>query len=136
MLAEMVEAGTLPPLDQRLPQNPLVWDAKDVQILEPEEARYGGTLKLGHVKDIDMLAQVNYARLLSDRSEFVPHFAEGWEFSDDFTSLTFFLRKGLRGPMASSTLPPTSCGGGTTSCNPSSQTPRRACTIWTLARTT
>ena len=34
MLAEMVESGTLPPLDQRLPENPLVWDAKDVQILE------------------------------------------------------------------------------------------------------
>ena len=96
MLAEMVESGTLPPLEQRLPENPLVWDAKDVQILEPEEARYGGTLKLGHVKDIDMLAQVNYARLLSDRSEFVAHFAEGWEFADDSTSLTFFLRKGVR----------------------------------------
>ena len=96
MLAEMVESGTLPPLDQRLPENPLVWDAKDVQILEPEEARYGGTLKLGHVKDIDMLAQINYARLLSDRSEFVAHFAEGWEFSDDSTSLTFYLRKGAR----------------------------------------
>ena len=96
MLAEMVEAGTLPPLEQRLPENPLVWDAKDVQILETEEARYGGTLKLGHVKDIDMLAQINYVRLLSDRSEFVAHFAEGWEFSDDSTSLTFYLRKGAR----------------------------------------
>ena len=96
MLAEMVEAGTLPPLNERLPDNPLVWDAKDVQILEPEEGQYGGTLKLGHVKDIDMLAQINYARLLSDRSEFVAHFAEGWEFSDDSTSITFYLRKGAK----------------------------------------
>lgn len=96
MLAEMVAAGELPPLEERLPAEPLVWDAPDVQVFETEEGRYGGTLRFGHVFDVTAIATVGLARIASDRSTYYPDIATGWEWNDDYTSITFTLREGMR----------------------------------------
>ena len=46
MLAELVKAGQLPPLAERLPTNPKVADCWRADHLIPEIGRYGGTLRM------------------------------------------------------------------------------------------
>jgi len=46
MLAELVKAGKLPPVDQRLPLEPMVNYAVIQQWIKPEVGKYGGTLRL------------------------------------------------------------------------------------------
>ena len=89
MLAEMVEAGTLPPLEDRLPA--------DVLVLEPEDSigQYGGTLRGPHAWDV-FFEQGLLQRLHNDRDTFMPQVARGWEWADDFTSITFHLREGMK----------------------------------------
>ncbi len=96
MLAEMVAAGTLPPLDERLPVNPVVWDFPDVNAFEKEKGQYGGTIRLGHINDLNGFATLGLARIASDRSTYYPDIAESWEWADDFTSITFHLRPGMK----------------------------------------
>jgi peptide/nickel transport system substrate-binding protein len=96
MLAEMVAAGTLPPLDERLPANPLVWDFPDVNAFEKETGQYGGTIRLGHINDLNGFATIGLARIASDRSTYYPDIAQSWEWADDFTSITFHLRPGMK----------------------------------------
>lgn len=93
MLETKVAAGELPPLDERLPEEPMV--------IEPLEriGRYGGTMKLagvgrenmemGHLKRF--LGHTSY-----DGKRMVPFLARGWEQAGDSMSLTLYLRKGLK----------------------------------------
>ena len=46
--------------------------------------------------DFITLRHVNLVRLADDLQTVVPNIAKGWEWNDDFTQLTFFLRKGHR----------------------------------------
>ena len=89
MLAEMVAAGTLPPLEERLPA--------DVLVLEPEDSigKYGGTLRGPHAWDV-FFEQGLLQRLHNDRDTFMPQVAKGWDWADDFTSITFHLRQGMK----------------------------------------
>ncbi len=96
MLAAMVEAGTLPPLDERLPATPLVWDFPDVSAFETETGQYGGTIRLGHINDLNGFATVGLARIASDRSTYYPDMAQDWEWNEGFTSITFHLRPGMK----------------------------------------
>jgi peptide/nickel transport system substrate-binding protein len=95
MLAEQVAAGELPPLEERLPANPLV--------VEPYEApgKYGGTWKIGSTspRGAYMNARtVSESLAMWDRtaSEPVPDVAESWEISEDYTTYTFHLREGIK----------------------------------------
>ena len=84
----------LPPVAERLPEEPLV------------VAPYASIGKYGGVFDVmsnateagtsDFLAirHVNLVRYSDDLQTIVPNVAKGWEWNDDFTQLTFFLRKG------------------------------------------
>ncbi len=96
MLAEMVAAGELPPVAERLPENPLV--------VVPVESvgQYGGTWHrafLG-VKDFHSLGRLIYESVLrwpripSDPIQ--PGLAEAWEWSEDGTALTLYFREGLK----------------------------------------
>ncbi|OOC56078.1 MULTISPECIES: ABC transporter substrate-binding protein [Nocardiopsis] len=96
MLAELVESGDLPPLEERLPGEPLV--------VEPHErvGVYGGewnTAILG-VGDWPWLGRTvgyeNLTRWDPEWEEAIPNLAESWEYNEDATELTFTLRKGLR----------------------------------------
>ncbi len=86
----------LPPLAERLPEEPLV--------VAPYQSigKYGGTLDAlsnateAGTSDFLSTRHVNLVRYSDDLQTIVPNVAKGWEWNDDFTQLTFFLRKGHR----------------------------------------
>ncbi|NPV09358.1 MAG: ABC transporter substrate-binding protein [Anaerolineae bacterium] len=95
MLAQMVAAGQLPPVEERLPKEPLV--------VEPVEeiGQYGGTwhrVRVGATENI-MNSRLSYCNLIRwnvDGSAFVPNAAKAWEASEDGKTFTFYLREGMR----------------------------------------
>ena len=97
MLTEMVKAGTLPPLNDRLPDQPLV--VKPVA----EIGRYGGTLTtfaVGNSASNDLTEHVDVGnttllRFTNDGSIF-GGLARAYELSDDAKSCTVYLRKGAK----------------------------------------
>jgi peptide/nickel transport system substrate-binding protein len=99
MLAKLVAEGKLPPLEERLPENPLV--AKhDFEGYEGPGV-YGGTWHRFHTSpDMGTWKMVGgYAPLIRwkfDCSGLEPGLAESWEFNEDGTVLTLHLRKGVR----------------------------------------
>jgi len=84
----------LPPLAERLPEEPLV--------VAPYRAigRYGGVITglskatEAGTSDVLSLRHVNLVRYADDLKTIVPNVARGWEWNEDFTVLTFRLRKG------------------------------------------
>ncbi|WP_417525304.1 ABC transporter substrate-binding protein [Marinovum sp.] len=95
-LAEQVAAGSLPPVDERLPAEPLVMDLID----GPGE--YGGTLRraiLGGGDQHNMVRTIgsdNMVRWSPDWSEVRPNIAKTWDVSDDASKFTFHLREGMK----------------------------------------
>jgi peptide/nickel transport system substrate-binding protein len=84
----------LPPLADRLPAEPLVVAPYD------SIGKYGGTFDAlsnateSGTSDFMAVRHVNLVRYSDDLETIVPNVAKGWEWNDDFTQLTFFLRKG------------------------------------------
>lgn len=84
----------LPPVEQRLPDEPLV--------VAPYASigKYGGTFDVmsnateAGTSDFLAVRHVNLVRYSDDLQTIVPNVARDWEWNDDFTQLTFFLRKG------------------------------------------
>jgi peptide/nickel transport system substrate-binding protein len=97
VLAEMVTAGELPPLEERLPANPAVVTPFN------EVGQYGGTLRVGFVGTAPGWGGLLYiagwdhlAQWTPDFSDVVPNIAESWEVNEDATEYTFHLREGMR----------------------------------------
>ena len=97
ILAEMVESGDLPPLEERLPANPLV--------LEPfnEIGTYGGTLRratawLGPylTENFTREALTRWHAPLASAGPPQPNLAESWEYNDEGTEVTVHLREGIK----------------------------------------
>jgi len=94
LFADDVAAGNLPPVEERLPEEPLV-----VQPYE-EIGVYGGQLRSVSIAPESGTAEtlswrhVNLVRYLDDLQTIVPNVAKSWEWNDDYTELTFHLRKG------------------------------------------
>ena len=92
--AEAVTAGTLPPVAERISDNPLV--------LEPVESvgTYGGTIRDITKANLDwskMILQVEpFARWERDLNGVRPNVAESWEWNDAYTELTINFRKGIK----------------------------------------
>ncbi len=84
----------LPPLAERLPEEPLVIAPYD------SIGTYGGTLDVlsnateAGTSDFLSVRHVNLVRYSDDLQTIVPNVAKDWEWNDDYTKLTFFLRKG------------------------------------------
>ena len=94
MFAKQVQAGKLTRLEQRLPEEPLVVMPYD------EIGKYGGTLRGASkalesgTSEILSWRQVNLVRLSDDLHTIVPTVAKAWKWNDDYTEITFWLRKG------------------------------------------
>jgi len=96
MLQELVKAGKLPPLEERLPLEPLV--------VEPIESvgQYGGTWYRGWrgIKDFHCFGRINYEPVLrwprDPKDPIQPGLAKAWKWSADGKTLTLWLRKGLK----------------------------------------
>ena len=92
--AEIQGNPSLPPLAERLPQEPLVVAPYD------EIGRHGGVLDAlsnaseAGTSDFLSIRHVNLVRYADDLVTIVPNVAKDWEWNDDFTQLTFFLREG------------------------------------------
>ncbi|MCC6453854.1 MAG: ABC transporter substrate-binding protein [Caldilineaceae bacterium] len=96
MLAAMVAAGELPPLEERLPAEPLV--------VEPIESvgQYGGTWRRAFkgIADFHAYGRINYDPILrwprNPSDPVQPGLAKEWSFNEDGTELTLVLREGLK----------------------------------------
>lgn len=94
MLAELVASGDLPSVDERLPLNPYVCEVAEMT------GNYGGTIRRGFkgvsdrwgpTKHIDRcLCWYDMDLVLQ------PRVLESWELSDDATTYTLKLRKGMK----------------------------------------
>ncbi|HET9913969.1 MAG TPA: ABC transporter substrate-binding protein [Anaerolineales bacterium] len=95
MLKELVDKGELPPVDERLPENPLV-----IPVTEGI-GKYGGVWHRGFLgpSDYNNYVRVVYdglVRFSPDGSKVEPRLIESWEPSDDFTTWTIHMRKGAK----------------------------------------
>jgi len=95
MLAEQVAAGTLPPVDERLPDDPLV------EVPLESVGTYGGTWRQALRGGSDNLIErtVGYTRLARWNREWtdvIPDVAESFTVNDDATEFRFQLREGHR----------------------------------------
>ncbi len=90
-----VAAGELPPVEERLPEEPLVDKPFE------EVGIYGGTLRLGMCSAAmwfpASIFTMEYMLLMDRKAEkVVPNIAKDWEFSDEGKTLTLYLRKGMK----------------------------------------
>ncbi|MEE8351382.1 MAG: ABC transporter substrate-binding protein [Rhodospirillales bacterium] len=95
-LSERVRQESLPPVAQRLPENPAIADFDRPGVTT---GRYGGQLRLlmGRAKDIRMMVVYGYARLVRYDMKFniVPDILEKVDVEDG-RMFTLYLRKGHR----------------------------------------
>lgn len=94
-LAEQVEAGELPPVEERLPEDPKVVEV-------PTIGTYGGTYvgaafgpSTGQV-DTEGLRFQSLLTIEPDLQTFKPNIIEGYEISDDKKTYSIHLRKGMK----------------------------------------
>jgi len=90
-----VAAGELPPVEERLPQEP--------RVIEPlnEVGEYGGTLKLSDNQPLgselrDFKAERLFKLSPEDISSIIPNVVKGGAFSEDYQSYKLFLREGMK----------------------------------------
>lgn len=95
-LAAMVEAGQLPPVEERLPAEPLV--------VQPVNSigQYGGTWRRAFtgIKDFHAFGRLNYEPMLrwprDPKDAVQPGLVKEWEWADGGRTLTLHLREGLK----------------------------------------
>jgi len=96
MLAELVKAGKLPSVEQRVPDEPCV-----VKPLN-EVGKYGGTWRRAFIGASDgeagnrMCAIDKWVFWDYGYTKIIPSLAKGWKVSDDGKKTTIYLRKGLK----------------------------------------
>ncbi|MBI4641355.1 MAG: ABC transporter substrate-binding protein [Candidatus Tectomicrobia bacterium] len=96
-LAELVKAGKLPPVEERIGQDPLV--IKPIH----EIGKYGGTWRRGFSGPADFWNGYRCCSgpdhiLFWDHTgdKVVPNIAKGWEMGDGGRMLTLYLRRGMK----------------------------------------
>ncbi len=96
LLAGRVKNGSLPPLNQRLPEKPMLIGGRDAIGV------YGGEVRMIHNDPTGFLSSYdwNSERLLHysdiDMRTIVPNIFESWETSGDGITFTIHLRKGMK----------------------------------------
>jgi peptide/nickel transport system substrate-binding protein len=93
----MVQAGILPPLEERLPPEPRVITPVE------ETGQYGGTMRvaIGNVNSLfgdpqGVMGTELILRIDEDFASVTGGLYESWEFNEDGTEQTLYLRKGMK----------------------------------------
>lgn len=94
-LAARVAAGELPPVEERLPEEPLVVKTVD------KIGTYGGTLRLVTAapdESLEVLLMVKEPPVWYDYdgNTIIPGWAKSWEFSEEGKVITLYMRKGMK----------------------------------------
>lgn len=95
-LSELVKAGSLPPVDERLPKDPWLVPAFE------EVGQYGGTLSsivadpTANLFEISNGRSAPMAGRLYDLGAIIPVVVESFQLNDDSTEMTVTLRQGMR----------------------------------------
>ncbi len=102
MLDARVEAGELPPVEERLPEVPKIVDEVSAEYLDFECGNYGGTIRLttqvvnwdadgfvGNTEALMTMESVNSGIV-------TPNIVQDCQVNEDNTEFTFTLRKGLK----------------------------------------
>ncbi|UCD39056.1 MAG: ABC transporter substrate-binding protein [Fidelibacterota bacterium] len=95
MLAKQVAAGQLPPLEERLPVNPLVVEPWD------EPGVFGGAWHFDVInrRDINLVYHISnpsYLQWDREADDLFPYLCESYEVQDDGRIWTFHLREGVK----------------------------------------
>jgi len=96
MLRVKVAAGELPPVEERLPEEPVV--VKPVE----EIGQYGGVLHVlgfrpGRLEDgRNTIGKAYILQAARDASTILPNLAKKWDFAKDGKTLTLYFRKGVK----------------------------------------
>lgn len=85
ILKKKVAQGELPPVEKRLPAEPVVIEPND------EIGKYGGTMVTGFYPNVEHILMLN-----KSGTETIPNIAKDWKFNEDGTEFTLYLREGLR----------------------------------------
>lgn len=93
--AEQVAQGTLPPVDERLPESPYVAECVE------RPGQYGGTLRWANRigASAAMMRMLDYEHLTrwdKEWTKIIPNVAESFEVNEEATEFTFHLRKGMK----------------------------------------
>ncbi|MGQ9681453.1 MAG: ABC transporter substrate-binding protein [Anaerolineae bacterium] len=102
MLAELVKAGKLPPVEERLPKNPKLVNEHAAGLLDLKVGKYGGTCRTGTTSpgfDAELFVCCNEPLINTPSilgKEFTPNILENYEVSADQKEFTFYLRPGLK----------------------------------------
>lgn len=102
MLDARVEAGELPPVGERLPENPKLINESSPGALDYEIGNYGGTIRfvtssVNFDADCFIGMTENILNMVdSNSSEITPNLVEDFTVSEDSTVFTFKLREGLK----------------------------------------
>lgn len=92
MLRVQVAAGELPPVEERLPEEPLVLPVEEI-------GQYGGTLRTLGVGRQTFAAYLRIESLINmsnDSATTLPGVAKDWKLSEDGKTFTLQLRKGMK----------------------------------------
>ena len=90
MLAALVATGDLPPVAERLPEQPLMIKPAN------EIGQYGGTWRGEGQFPTPPIFNAQPTFFDETGSFAIPWVFRGWEFSNDNKTVTFFMRKGMR----------------------------------------
>ncbi|MEM7532380.1 MAG: ABC transporter substrate-binding protein [Chloroflexota bacterium] len=105
ILADMVAAGDLPPIDERLPLSPYVVDTDSLVVgFEPDIGVYGGMMRLpqeGPGGDPHIYIGMNEPLIWAPGAfeydlGIHGNVAQDWEVNEDSTEYTIYLREGLK----------------------------------------
>ena len=100
MLTELVEQGVLPPVEERLPLHPEIYNDAPASYVTPEEGNYGGTMKLmssqvSWCADLFIMMYESMVTMDWDTSEVYGNVVVP-SANEDGTEFTFQLLEGMR----------------------------------------
>jgi peptide/nickel transport system substrate-binding protein len=109
LLAEQVQAGTLPPVEERLPEDAMLVGPGvlcPAENVDWQPGRFGGTLRMATART-DLCAELWDASAepplmaagklrVGSVAEVTPNVLSAYEISEDLLTITFHMRKGLK----------------------------------------